>query len=71
MLKLFDNETVKKALHKVYEDAQRGEKYNLMPSMIAAAKAHATAAETMGVIRMANGLSYDPFDMIESPFSFG
>jgi hypothetical protein len=41
-----------------------------MPSIIGAVEAYATAGETMGVIRKARGLSYDPFDMIDCPFVF-
>ncbi len=52
----------------LYNDAKRGGKYNLMPSIIEAVKAYGTAGEIMGVIRMAHGFHYDPLEMIESPF---
>jgi len=53
----------------LYEDSRKENKYNLMPSIIEAVKAYATAGEIMGVIRMGRGLSYDPFNMIGCPFS--
>jgi methylmalonyl-CoA mutase N-terminal domain/subunit len=53
----------------LYADAEKGDRFNLMPSIIDAVKAYATAGEVMGVIRKARGLSYDPFNMIECPFA--
>jgi hypothetical protein len=38
-----------------------------MPAIIDAVKAYATAGEIMGVIRLARGLSYDPFNLIACP----
>jgi methylmalonyl-CoA mutase N-terminal domain/subunit len=61
---------VKETLTKLYLDAKKEDRYNLMPSIIESVKAYATAGEIMGVIRMARGLSYDPFKMIECPFKF-
>lgn len=58
------------SLSQLYEDAKKEDRYNLMPSIIEAVKAYATAGEIMGVIRRARGLSYDPFNMIGCPFSF-
>jgi len=58
------------SLSQLYEDAKKEDRYNLMPSIIEAVKAYATAGEVMGVIRKARGLSYDPFNMIECPFRF-
>ena len=52
----------------LYNDAKKGDNYNLMPSIIEAVKAYGTAGEIMGVIRMAHGFHYDPLEMIESPF---
>jgi methylmalonyl-CoA mutase N-terminal domain/subunit len=49
-------------------DAKKDDRYNLMPSIIGAVKAYATAAEIIGVIRKARGLSYDPLETIECPF---
>jgi len=61
---------IEESLSQLYEDAQKEDGYNLMPSIIEAVKAYATAGEVMGVIRKARGLSYDPFTMIECPFDF-
>ncbi|MCD6674706.1 MAG: methylmalonyl-CoA mutase family protein [Burkholderiaceae bacterium] len=63
-----DVELVNRTLTRLHEDARRGERFNLMPSIIEAVKAYATAGEVMGVIRMARGLDYDPFKMIDCPF---
>ncbi|MBW1863104.1 MAG: acyl-CoA mutase large subunit family protein [Deltaproteobacteria bacterium] len=60
---------IKESLSQLYEDSRKENKYNLMPSIIEAVKAYATAGEIMGVIRMGRGLSYDPFNMIGCPFS--
>ncbi len=54
----------------LYRDARKGDRFNLMPSIIDAVKSYATAGEVMGTIRMARGLSYDPFNIIECPFAF-
>jgi len=51
-------------------DAKKEHKYNLMPSIIEAVKAYATAGEIIGIIRQARGLHYDTFNMIECPFKF-
>lgn len=61
---------IEESLCQLYEDAKKEDRYNLMPSIIEAVKAYATAGEVMGVIRKARGLSYDPFNMIECPFHF-
>ena len=37
-------------------------------AIVEAVKAYATAGEVFGVIRLARGLSYDPFDMVQCPF---
>lgn len=55
-------------LRQLYSDAKKEDKYNLMPSIIEAVKAYATAGEVMGIIRQARGLSYDPLEMIDCPF---
>ena len=38
--------------------------------MIEATRALATTAELMGTVREVYGYSYDPMNIIESPFSF-
>jgi methylmalonyl-CoA mutase N-terminal domain/subunit len=59
---------LKEKIAGLYSDAGKGKQYSLMPSIIEAVKAYATAGEIMGVIRMANGFPYDPLEMIECPF---
>ncbi len=59
---------MKEKIAGLYSDAGKGKQYSLMPSIIEAVKAYATAGEIMGVIRMANGFPYDPLEMIECPF---
>lgn len=61
---------IEESLFQLYRDAQKEDRYNLIPSIIEAVKAYATAGEVMGVIRKARGLSYDPFNMIDPPFNF-
>lgn len=55
----------------LYVDAGKDNRFNLMPSIIEAVKVYATVGEVMGVIRLARGLSYDPFNAIDCPFDFG
>ena len=59
---------LKEKIARLYSDAKKGDKYNLMPSIIEAVKAYGTAGEIMGVIRMAYGYHYDPLEMIYCPF---
>jgi methylmalonyl-CoA mutase N-terminal domain/subunit len=63
-----DMPRVREKMAVLYSDAKKGDRYNLMPSVIEAVKAYATAGEIMGVIRTARGLSYDPMGMIDCPF---
>ena len=64
-----DLSQVKERLDDLYQVAQRGE--NLLPVTIEAVKAGATLAEVLGMIRQANGLPYDPYNMVENPFRRG
>ena len=59
---------IEEKIAELYLDAKKGDRYNLMPSIIEAVKAYATAGEIMGVIRIARGLSYDPLETIDCPF---
>lgn len=61
---------VTERLRQLHTDAGKGERFNLMPAIVEAVEAYATAGEVIGVIRMARGLSYDPFKVIDSPYSF-
>lgn len=60
---------IEESLSQLYEDSKKEDRYNLMPSIIDAVKAYATSGEIIGVIRKGRGLSYDPFKMIDCPFS--
>jgi len=62
---------IEEKVGQLYSDAKKEDRYNLMPSIIDAVKAYATAGEIIGVIRKARGLSYDPLEAIECPFDFG
>jgi len=59
---------IQKKVAQLFTDAKKGDPHNLMPAIIEAVKAYATAAEIIGVIRKARGLSYDPLDTIDCPF---
>ena len=61
--------TVKEKLDDLYQVAKRGE--NVMPATIETVKAGATLAEVLGTMRQANGLPYDPYNMVENPFPKG
>ncbi|MDD5176622.1 MAG: methylmalonyl-CoA mutase family protein [Sterolibacterium sp.] len=63
-----DMPAVTKTLRQLHADAGKGDRFNLMPSIIEAVKAYATVGEIMGVIRKARGLSYDPFNVIDCPY---
>lgn len=60
-----DQPALAAALSRLHADAGKGERFNLIPAVVDAVKAYATAGEVFGVIRMARGLHYDPFGMVE------
>ncbi|MCL4744172.1 MAG: hypothetical protein KJZ83_02040 [Burkholderiaceae bacterium] len=64
-----DTAAIEASLRRLHTDARKGDRFNLMPAIIDAVKVYATAGEVIGVIRLARGLKYDPFDMIECPFT--
>jgi methylmalonyl-CoA mutase N-terminal domain/subunit len=69
VLKLKETRDVTKlteALQRLREDAEAGR--NTIPAMIEATKVFATTGELMGIVRKAFGYSYDPMNIIESPF---
>jgi methylmalonyl-CoA mutase N-terminal domain/subunit len=66
-----DRAPLEASVGRLYADARKGDRVNLMPAIIEAVKAYGTAGEIMGVIRLARGLGYDPFDMIQCPFALG
>ena len=61
---------IEEKMAQLYSDAKKGDRYNLMPAIIEAVKAYGTAAEIIGVIRKARGLSYDALEVIDCPFGF-
>ncbi len=64
-----DRDLLEARIEQLYAEAGKDDRFNLMPSIIEAVKAYATAGEVIGVIRKARGLNYDPFNMIECPFA--
>jgi len=62
-----DARKVSEAIKRLRDAAAEGE--NTIPAMIEATKAYATTAELLGTVRQVYGYSYDPMNVIESPFS--
>ena len=60
-----DTKKTKDALENLREEAAKGEGYNLVPLMKESLRAKATLGEILGVIREANGASYDPYNKIQ------
>ena len=56
------------AIKHLREDAE--ENRNTIPAMIKATEVFATTSELMGTVREAYGYSYDPLNILESPFDF-
>ncbi|MDZ7695501.1 MAG: methylmalonyl-CoA mutase family protein [Deltaproteobacteria bacterium] len=63
-----DHQKVSDAIERLRDDTQ--EDKNTIPAMIEATKALATTAEMMGTVREVFGYSYDPMNILESPFGF-
>lgn len=63
-----DMAPVRASIQRLHDDAKKGDRFNLMPAIVDAVKAYATAGEIMGVIRLARGLDYDPFGVVPCPF---
>lgn len=59
-----DNRRVAQALQNLHAQALGGERVNLLPSLIAAARTYATIAEMIGTIRVAYGQPYDPMGVL-------
>ena len=64
-----DRAPLEESIRKLHADAKKGDRFNLMPSIIEAVKAYATAGEIIGVIRMGRGLNYDALNVIQCPFA--
>lgn len=63
-----DMDRLNATIRTLYADARKDDRFNLMPSIVEAVSAYATAGEVIGTIRKARGLSYDPFNVIDCPF---
>jgi methylmalonyl-CoA mutase N-terminal domain/subunit len=61
-----DKKKLSEAIKRLRDDAAEGR--NTVPAMIAATEAFATTAELLGTVREVFGYSYDPMNLIESPF---
>ena len=59
-----DHRRVAEALQKLHAQALGGERVNLLPPLIEAARTYATIAEMIGTIRMAYGQPYDPMGVL-------
>lgn len=55
------------SIKQLQDDAAAGR--NTIPAMIEATKAFATTSELLGTVREVYGYSYDPLDILESPFN--
>lgn len=62
-----DRGRVREALRNLRERALEGEKVNLIPPMVEAARADATVAEMIGTVRVAYRQPYDPMGVLEGP----
>ena len=60
-----DKRKTKDALENLREGAGKGEGHNLVPLMMESLRAKATLGEILGVIREANGASYDPYKILQ------
>ncbi|MDP6101511.1 MAG: methylmalonyl-CoA mutase family protein [Dehalococcoidia bacterium] len=63
-----DQTRLRKAVEELRRHAEMGEKENLIPFVLDAVKADASMAEVIGTIRQAYGMSYDPLEVVQSPF---
>jgi methylmalonyl-CoA mutase N-terminal domain/subunit len=63
-----DNQKARAALATLRQEAEKGERVNLMPAILEAVSVYATRGEIMGTIRQVYGYAYDPLGVIESPF---
>ncbi|MFQ5898253.1 MAG: methylmalonyl-CoA mutase [Candidatus Methylomirabilia bacterium] len=61
-----DADSVRVALHRLREECSKGEKHNLIPTLVEVVRAGATLGETVGVMREAYGHEYDPAGQLRS-----
>ena len=64
---IVDRDKWRRSLEDLRREAEKGKRQNLVPAVIECCKADATKGEILGLIRQAYDMSYDPFNMIESP----
>jgi len=57
---------LKEAIKRLRDDAAEGK--NVIPAMVEATKANGTTGELLGTVRQVFGYSYDPMEVVESPF---
>ena len=57
---------LKDAIKRLRDDAE--ERKNVIPAMVEATKSFGTTGELLGTVRQVFGYSYDPMEIIESPF---
>lgn len=62
-----DHAAVRQALRTLHDRARQGERENLLPPMIEAARVYATVGEMLGVVRQAFGYPYDPLQVLQPP----
>jgi methylmalonyl-CoA mutase N-terminal domain/subunit len=63
-----DQTLLKEKIAQLYRAVRSGE--NAHPAMIEALIADASIGEVWGTVRVASGLAYDPFRVVESPFTY-
>ncbi|MDP6347447.1 MAG: methylmalonyl-CoA mutase family protein [Dehalococcoidia bacterium] len=63
-----DQTRLRKTIDELRRHAEMGERENLIPFVLDAVKADASMAEVIGTIRQAYGMSYDPLEVVQSPF---
>ncbi|MDP7240208.1 MAG: methylmalonyl-CoA mutase family protein, partial [Dehalococcoidia bacterium] len=63
-----DQTRLRQTIDELRRHAEMGEKENLIPFVLEAVKADASMAEVIGTIRQAYGMSYDPLEVVQSPF---
>ncbi|MBE9569046.1 MAG: methylmalonyl-CoA mutase, partial [Proteobacteria bacterium] len=61
-----NTDKLKNAIKRLRDDT--GEGKNVIPAMVEATKAFGTTGELLGTVRQVFGYSYDPMEIIESPF---
>jgi methylmalonyl-CoA mutase N-terminal domain/subunit len=61
-----DMAKLKESIKRLRDDTEEGK--NVIPAMVEATKAFGTTGELLGTVRQVFGYSYDPMEIIESPF---